>query len=335
MSLSPAVAVDGPSNDQSASQDGWRGQAFGLSIHADYPVMGLQGAPDADRSHEVRLELISDAELDGVWRTSEARDARRVLTPEGETAVLTRCHPELGYLVNADGYGRHLVDLDGRRIRSAPAPILPERWQGLLAAQALPLAATLQGIEVFHASAVVIAGQVLALTGPSGAGKSTLATRLILLGARFFADDVLAVEKRGGQIVAHAGLGIIRLRAQADAAVPTLAAQQLATVVGEDEKTLVELPRDVGTLPLRSLYLLQVAAPGEPSRIAASIPDPRRLLASTYNLSVRTPDRLARQLELVSHLGQRTGMFSAEIQRDEERATAHSIFEHAAREVLE
>ena len=69
----------------------------------------------------------------------------------------------------------------------------------------LPFAALLQGLEVFHASAVVQGGEAIALLGPSRAGKTSLALELCARGASFLADDVLALETREDALFAHPG----------------------------------------------------------------------------------------------------------------------------------
>ncbi len=72
-------------------------------------------------------------------------------------------------------------------------------WQRLLVAQVLPFAALLRGLEVFHASGVVLGGEAIALLGPSHSGKTSLAMELCDLGASFLADDVLALEVADGR----------------------------------------------------------------------------------------------------------------------------------------
>src|SRR5207248_1369448 len=114
-------------------------------------------------------------------------------------------HPELGYRIYAPRYGRHLVSSDGTRIVSALPNVAPWRWQRLLFAQALPLAATLQGLEALHASAVELGGKAFAFTAASGTGKTSLAMHLVARGATFLTDDVLAVEARVGALIAHPG----------------------------------------------------------------------------------------------------------------------------------
>lgn len=305
------------------------GRALGLHVTASYVFSGLRGARGPDDGRSVRLELVSADEFDAAW----SGDAMPIAAAHG-AGVLIEHSDDAGYLVTAPGAGRHLVDPDGHRIRTATGGAPAERWQAVLAGHALPLAAVQQGLEVFKASAVVVAGQVMAFAGPVGAGKSALAAQLLLVGARFFADDLVALEVRGERIVAHAGVGVARLGSRGRAAVPALTAQG-ADVIGRDGKTLIELTRDVPTLPLRSLYLVSSVPEATDAAIAAELHDPLKLLACAHCRSVRTPERLRRQLELVGELSAQVGIFSVHLAPGAERELARAIFSHAALEVLQ
>lgn len=60
--------------------------------------------------------------------------------------------------------------------------------------------AWMNGLVPLHASAVVHDGRVHAFTGVSGAGKSTLAAALARRGLTLFADDVLILDLKDGQV---------------------------------------------------------------------------------------------------------------------------------------
>ena len=75
-----------------------------------------------------------------------------------------------------------------------------------------------------HASCIAFEGMGVLLRGPPGAGKSDLALRAIEAGGRLVADDLLALELRGGRVWASPlpradgrlevrGIGIVRLPA--------------------------------------------------------------------------------------------------------------------------
>ena len=75
-----------------------------------------------------------------------------------------------------------------------------------------------------HASCIAFEGAGVLLRGRSGAGKSDLALRAVEAGARLVADDLVALDLRGGRVWASAlpqaggrlevrGVGIVRLPA--------------------------------------------------------------------------------------------------------------------------
>lgn len=77
-------------------------------------------------------------------------------------------------------------------------------------------------LPTIHATAVLLDGAGVLLVGPSGSGKSDLALRLIDRGALLIADDRVAVDALGGELLLSApptiagllevrGVGIVRL----------------------------------------------------------------------------------------------------------------------------
>ena len=77
--------------------------------------------------------------------------------------------------------------------------------------QVLPLALSLQGKRVFHASAVESPAGALVFLGESGRGKSTLAASFALSGHRFLTDDALLVEQELNGYSVHPSHPSIRL----------------------------------------------------------------------------------------------------------------------------
>jgi hypothetical protein len=69
----------------------------------------------------------------------------------------------------------------------------------------------LRGVACLHASAVTLDGRTTAYAGSSGAGKSTLAAMMLARGATLVSEDVLALARSGGGIVALPGYAGIRL----------------------------------------------------------------------------------------------------------------------------
>jgi hypothetical protein len=201
-----------------------------------------------------------------------------------------RYHSAAGYALDAPELASFHLSPGGETVSYAAAPGPAWRWQRYLIGRVLPLAATLLGREPMHASAVACGKGAVLLAGESGTGKSTLAGQLTLAGCAFLADDVTALSLEGGHLMAHPGPGLMSLRR------PT----GFGELLGSDERGLwVAVEREPNPLPVSALYLLET---GRPGITAVRDPEPTALLAASFNLAVREPARLARQLEVCSSL---------------------------------
>ena len=119
---------------------------------------------------------------------------------------------ESGYLLRFPELANFEVSADGRTVSSWPFPgISEETTRHLYLNQVLPLALSLQGKRVFHASAVAAPTGALVFLGESGRGKSTLAASFALAGHRFLTDDALLLEPRAGGFAVQPSHPSIRL----------------------------------------------------------------------------------------------------------------------------
>jgi hypothetical protein len=275
---------------------GARATVFGLDVWAEAPVPFLLGtaAGATGRKLDMRSHLAGAAALG-------ARDGFHCicdqLEPDGTVRFRVEAHAQEGYLLWGPAYGAHLLSADGRRLTCAAGNAGEQAWQRLLVAQVLPFAAVLNGLEVFHASAVVFEGQTVAFTGPSRAGKTSLALELCRLGAGFLADDVLAVESDGARLFAHAGTpvaGVDHAEARRMTANPAT-----AEVLGANARELlVRMRAAPGPVPLAALFFLDRRADGPAQPRFEPAADAQMLLSATFNLVLTTPERLHGQLEV-------------------------------------
>jgi hypothetical protein len=266
-----------------------RARAFGLDVDADFELPGFapadRAAPAAS-SRSVRVRLVPPAEL-----------------------------PADGHVLRAEGFASAWIADDGGEIRCAPADVPAWRWQRYLTGQLLPFAAVLQGLEVFHASAVVVEGRAVAVVARSGAGKTSVALELVLRGRPFLNDDVLVLEPRlDAGVVAHPGAGVANVRADAGRLPERLAeagrGRALGGVAGETRMALAVHERPV---ELGSMLFLERTGPGEDLAIERLAPvDPRLLLAATFNLAVREPDRLRRQLDVCARIAESCAVYKVD-----------------------
>ncbi len=220
---------------------------------------------------------------------------------DGDTALLTvELTRPAGYLLHAPGVGRILVAPDGCELLCDPEPNSAE-WTTLIPAQALPLAATLRGLEVLHASGVVVGEQAVLFAGAPGAGKSSLAAALLHRGAALLSDDTVALELCEGALVAHPGAALLQLRTAEHDRLSARERAVLGPLTAFPHKRRHHPRVSASPAPFGGLFLLERATHG-PSTERLEAIDPFALLASTFNLSVRTPERLVRHLDLAAAL---------------------------------
>jgi hypothetical protein len=286
----------------------WTFKAFGLSVACELRVQGAVAGGHGSGDADVRVVAASSDELRG-----EA-DAVCVLErhlPDGSLGMRVEHGAAFGYRVHAPGHGDFLITLDGTLVRCAPASGPEWRWQRPLFGQVLPLAATLQGFELLHASAVELEGRAVAFTGRSGAGKSSLAAHLAASGAPLVTDDVLSVECSPDGVLAHPGVPLANVAAEQFDILSPAARARLGTAVGRSEKVHIELAcMPERSLPFGRLYFVERGAdvdrvtfhPVEP-------PDPHELLAATFMPHVVTPARLMTQLHTCAEIAREVSMF--------------------------
>jgi hypothetical protein len=223
------------------------------------------------------------------------------------------------YRFHIEGFGRYVVGIDGTSIACELAGAPRDQQERFVFAHALPLASVLQGYEVLHASSVSDGGGAVAFVGASGAGKTALASRLVIRGAEFVTDDVLALELRDGEVLAHPGAPFMAVRTE-DRGVIAASGGVLGTV-GTTDKVHVSPPKLSGTTRLSALYHLEAGPDRDASsdRGVAIAPlegtDPRRLLAAAFVPYVMTPARLRLNLDIAQILGSRVAQFRLQTPR--------------------
>ena len=209
--------------------------------------------------------------------------------------------------------GRHLVSLDGRYVVSALPQRSPWIWQRLLFAQVLPLAATLQGLELLHASAVVLDGRTIAFSAPAGTGKTSVAAHLVASSATLLTDDVLALEVSNYGLLAHSGAPLL---AVADAELKAMTEEgraRLGVAIGRSDKVILKTNVVPQTRRLDAVYFLNRAPDVEQLTIERIEPDPIRALAHCFNTYVRSQHRVVTQLAVCERLVESVAMFSVAV----------------------
>jgi hypothetical protein len=271
---------------------------FGLDVRADRPLPFLRGGEAAPTGRRLDL-FLREGGVEGLdWPdTAELiSDQRR---PNGEVNFRIEADAEAGYLIWGPDYGASMLSGDGRRLCGTLGDGGMDAWQRLLIAQALPFAAVLRGLEVLHASAVVADREAVAILGPSGAGKTSLALALCGRGARFLADDVLAVELGEEMLVGHPGAAVAGVeRADADGMLGSGQLRRQDVLAVNSRERVVRITEAAPAAPLRSLFFLDRRAGGPVRPRFEPAADAQMLLAATFNLVLAAPGRLRTLLDV-------------------------------------
>jgi hypothetical protein len=277
--------------------------AFGLALdcETDLPALPeLRGAAD----DPTRVRLADGEAL--AWPFGEAERIVQEDEPGSPRERFAERHPEAGHRLYAAGFGEAIISADGRLVTGSPRERVPGRFERLLVGRVLPWTALVRGLEVFHAAAVTIDGRAVVLIGQSGAGKTSLALRLLLSGAGFLTDDVLAIDRGpDGQPRAHPGARVAGLRAPEQERLTAAERGALGPLRVLDDKAYAALVPCAEPAPLGAVFFL--TRPGEESHAGPLVerlqrPAAEPLLAGTFVLSVRTPARLANLLELCADI---------------------------------
>jgi hypothetical protein len=210
------------------------------------------------------------------------------------------------------GLADYQVSLDGRRVVQCAAPGTDEvTLEHLFLNQVLPLAQSLQGELVFHASAVSVDAGAVAFLGRSGRGKSTLAASFASTGHAFLTDDGLQLEKRADAYWVQPSHPSIRLwddsrdaLVHADAVLsPPVQYTHKSRVLSDNQLSACREP-----MPLRRVYFL---GEGGVDGVVIQSLNPREALIGLVNHSFMLDTSTARVM--ASHFDALSEMVSQPI----------------------
>jgi hypothetical protein len=263
--------------------------AYGLGIWASEPIPRLAGAHAAacvDVSIRVgaRPAQVGPRLWSTPWYTSPH-------TTEDGQASLVVWERDGGWLdmLYADG-AEFLVSESGTEIWvNWKPPYTLEDVSSYLMGAVMGLVLRLRGAVCLHGSAVAVDGGALAIVGPAGGGKSTTAAAFASRGYPVVSDDVLRVDERGGEFLAHPGYPRLRLwpksvhmLAETSRHVPNLPSdwgdRRYHLPLGFEQYTFQS-----GPLPLRGVYILTARSDGPAAPAVASLSGKAGLLELVGN----------------------------------------------------
>ena len=242
---------------------------------------------------------------------------------DGRQILSVDSSPDGSYRIDSPGYGVHVVAAAGDQVTSWLPADVGWRWQRLFVAQALPLAASIRGLEPLHASAVTFGRGVVAFSAPSGTGKTSIVTHLVAGGGRLVTDDVLAVEARPDALYAHPGARLLNAARHEVAAVGD-GRDRLGGVLASgdgvlepSEEVFLRPPLEQKPLPLVALYrLLRVREVLRPDIAEEVPPSPPSLLSTIFLMHLKAQTQLERRLEVLSRLAKEVRVFNVRIPAD-------------------
>lgn len=266
--------------------------------------MDGRGVEYRDTTHD---ELWARWDADHARRLSYLRDA------SGELDFFLDRDDGGRYALWARSYGSCVIEAGGEAVLGAPAAESDRHWQAFVIGQVLPICAVLQGVETFHASAVVRDGGATAFVAPSGVGKTSVAVHRALAGAEMLTDDVLAVSLERGAVMAHPGAPVASLRG---GEYERLSIQERVRLGPErrrdDQRASFDIEVHAEPVPLRAMCFLERSTDVRGVRCTPA-DDPRLLLGSSFVFVVQNSARLERQLSLCAVIARRANLVRVQI----------------------
>jgi hypothetical protein len=201
----------------------WQGGGFGLALTSDRPLLTPARTPLCGEA--LKLRRVQARTLREAWQQPSEDQLWRAIFPDGAHVS-----------VEEGAAGEHRILYGERALYELSADRQVVRWalegsdataqhgdaqhdataqhgdaqhdaaaQRFLLDTVLWWTAMMRGFELLHASAVTLAGQVLAVVGATGAGKTSIAIELVDRGACLFADDVIALRHEPAGICIYPG----------------------------------------------------------------------------------------------------------------------------------
>jgi hypothetical protein len=315
----------------SGNGDAWSGRAFGLSLAGDLSLEGVVTSKH-ERRPDTRLRRVPRSTVDRLWRDAHPSTLLERRLVDGRVGLSVQRDPDVGFRVWAPRHGCYLVAPDGSDVAAAPPAGAAWRWERLMLAQVLPLAAALRGLEILHASAVEIAGHAVAFLGGSGVGKTTLAARIVARGARLVTDDVLAVDVANEAVRAHRGGAVARIDPRELRTMTGDERRGLGPVRARAEKWHVTPALASDELPLGLTYHLVRRPEVDDVEIVWVRPyDPALLLGSAFLSYLVGPERLRRQLDVCAAIADTTPLYQVQIGQGSTSAdVSEAVLAHAS-----
>ena len=309
--------------------------AFGLVVGSGVPLPGLPEV--AGKPPDCVLTLRR-----GAIRERPTGRRHTLREPDGTVSLtIGRCRS--GYLVRFPGLAPFLVSPDGCAVSSSLQPgTSPRTLAHLFLAKVLPLALSLRGRVILHASAVATPHGAIAFLGATGQGKSTLSTSFVRRAFPLLTDDGLLLVDNGTTLAGVPSYPEIRLWPDVLEALGHggLEVQDVGHCDGKKRLCIGRgpWPFSLEPVPVRRLYVLGGPEPTARPRAVTITPlTPRQafieLVKHTYRLDLDDRTRLRDEFDSIGRIAARPSLvYRLAFRRDLSRlpAVQAAILEHCA-----
>ncbi len=185
--------------------------AYGLRVQSAFEVP-ISDSTEVAEEPDLTLRLAEKDEVIGHWSDANGTPAWQTTFPNDRHVRCERGQAG-DHLLTFGRRATFHLDRTGRTLLCAPADPESLSWQRFLLDTALQCASLIRGFEALHASAICVPEGIVAFVAAPGGGKSTIAAELVQRGRPLFSDDVVALSRIGGKVLAHPGPPLMTLPA--------------------------------------------------------------------------------------------------------------------------
>lgn len=234
--------------------DEFRYRCLGLELRSGFALPGMHET-DPDRAGQaLELRLAGDHELVQAWSGPADKPPMESIF-DGQPFRLDAGRDGDWLYTYGDRARFHLSpELD--TLLCCPVSRTEAGWQRLMLDTVLVSVSFFRGFEALHASAVEVAGGVVAFVAVSGGGKTSLAAELARRGHPLFCDDVLVLSHGSNGVVAHPGPPVMNLPWERHAGD---ANEWIGEILGRfgDEAWVAVRNASTASKPVAAIYLVE------------------------------------------------------------------------------
>lgn len=279
-------------------------EGFGVTFECRFSLPELPRA-DGSATPDVVFEVTTGDDV--AQRFSGRRDPRVVRTAmlgDGCRFDVERGRGDDRLILYGDRASFH-ISSDTSVVACAPSEHGRPEWRRFLLDTVLGTVCLLRGFEALHAAAWLEDESVVAVIAGEGGGKTTLLAEKLRAGRTMFCDDILALSRRGKEVVAFPGPPLLNLTPKLPDGTPAESMGRVLAFIDGECWTAIDRPT-IGPAPVAGVIFLD-RMPGTETNVERVPRSATPLLAHSLR-SGSDPDRLARRFNIFGELASSTTM---------------------------